>query len=285
MSMTKILKSYYRESIDFYPLCNYRVLRAGHITTDPDYKISRRSVVGHEFIFCINGAGWVEFNSGRHYVHQNQLVWLPVKGVHTHYPDTKRPWEIYWIRVDGGKLDNLVDFLQVPKHPVFLIEDTNSVLSLYDNIFTEMTDHSFVSDIQCDELIAKLLGVLTRVRSDVNNMTQDPVKHRGLINLLHQMQSHYAEEWTIEKIAAECNVSKSQLFRLFRTTFDQSPAQWLKSYRLSQSRRMLVDSENSISEIAFEIGYKDPLHFSRDFKKSVGVSPSQFRRNESQEGY
>lgn len=283
--MTNILKSYYRESIDFYPLCNYRVLRAGHIATSSNYKISRRFVVGHEFIFCLRGAGWVEFNSRRHYVHQNQLVWLPVKGAHTHYPDVKRPWEIYWIRVDGGKLDNLVDFLQVSKHPVFLIDDADSMLSLYDSIFTEMNVHSFVSDIQCDELVTKLLGVLTRVRSDTDSMTQDPVKHRGLINLLRQMQSHYADEWTIEKIAAECNVSKSQLFRLFRTTFDQSPAQWLKSYRLSQSRRMLVDTDSSIAEIAFEIGYKDPLHFSRDFKKSVGVSPSQFRKNESQEAY
>lgn len=77
-----------------------------------------------------------------------------------------------------------------------------------------------------------------------------------------------------------CQVSKSQLFRLFQTTFNQSPWKWLKNYRLSQARRLLVETDESITRIAGQVGYNDPLHFSRDFHRAVGVAPTAFRRRE-----
>ena len=79
-----------------------------------------------------------------------------------------------------------------------------------------------------------------------------------------------------------CQVSKSQLFRLFQETFNQSPLRWLKNYRLSQARRLLVETDATIGNIASQVGYHDQLHFSREFHRAVGVSPSEFRRREKQ---
>ncbi|MGF1760087.1 AraC family transcriptional regulator [Photobacterium sagamiensis] len=280
MPKTKTIKSFYRESLDFSALCSHRVLRAGHLVTDIDHRINRRSVVGHEFIYCINGAGWVDFRGKRHYIHKGQLVWLPVSETHFHCPDSKRPWEIYWFRVDGGKLNNIVDFLQVPQQPTFLIDDTDHVCQIFESIFEQMQSHTLLSDISCDKLISELLVMLLEIRSEPDKITQDPVKHRGLTSLIYAIHSHYSEDWDIARFAEYCQVGKSQVFRLFKSTFNQSPQKWLKNYRLTQARRMLVESEQSISEIAYQVGYKDPLHFSKDFRRTVGISPSLFRENE-----
>ncbi|GAL24425.1 hypothetical protein JCM19239_1879 [Vibrio variabilis] len=43
---------------------------------------------------------------------------------------------------------------------------------------------------------------------------------------------------------------------------------------------MLVDSDRTVAEVAYQIGYKDPHHFSRDFKNATGQSPKSFRCNE-----
>lgn len=280
MPNTKVIKSFYRESLDFSALCSYQILRAGHLKTDIDHRISRSSVVGHEFIYCIDGAGWVDFGGKKHYVHKGQLVWLPVSERHTHYPDPKRPWEIYWFRVDGGKLSNIMDFLQIRHQPAFLLEDTERVFKIFEEIFGQMQSYSLLSHITCDKLISELLTMLLEIRSEHDKMTQDPVRHRGLSSLIYKIHSHYAEEWNIERFAEECQVGKPQVFRLFKSTFNQSPLKWLKIYRMTQARRMLVETEDSISNIAYRIGYKDPLHFSRDFKKIVGKSPTEFRKNE-----
>lgn len=108
--------------------------------------------------------------------------------------------------------------------------------------------------------------------------------HRGLGKLLYQIHSNYNDEWDIEKFMHYCQVSKSQLFRLFQATFNQSPLKWLKNYRLFQARRLLVETQESISRIAVQVGYNDPLHFSRDFHRAVGLSPSAFRKQEQLEG-
>ncbi|MCG7588005.1 AraC family transcriptional regulator, partial [Photobacterium sp. OFAV2-7] len=281
MPDTTVLSSYYRDSLDFSALCSYRVLRAGHLITGSDYKINRKSVVGHEFIYCLSGAGWVDFGGEKHYVHQGQLVWLPVSEPHRHYPDPKRPWQIYWLRVDGGKLDKIMQFLQVPQQPTFLMENPDRVCEIFKAVFAQMQHHSLLSDISCDKLISELLLQLLEVRSESDKMTQDPVRHRGLANLVYKIHSHYGEHWDIDKFASYCQVSKSQVFKLFKSTFNQSPLKWLKSYRLAQARRMLVETDHSIARIAFQVGYNDPLHFSRDFSKSVGMSPSNFRQSES----
>lgn len=112
-------------------------------------------------------------------------------------------------------------------------------------------------------------------------MAKSPViMHRGLGRLIYQIHSHYSDDWDIEKFMHYCQVSKSQLFRLFNSTFNQSPLRWLKNYRLAQARRLLVETDESISHIAWQIGYNDPLHFSRDFHCATGMSPSKFRQCE-----
>lgn len=51
-----------------------------------------------------------------------------------------------------------------------------------------------------------------------------------------------------------------------------------------EARRLLVETQESISRIAVQVGYNDPLHFSRDFHRAVGLSPSAFRKQEQLEG-
>ena len=104
--------------------------------------------------------------------------------------------------------------------------------------------------------------------------------HRGLGHLMAQIHIHYNERWGIDRLAAVCRVSKSHLFRLFRAAFDKTPLNWLRDYRIAQAKRMLVESDAPIAVIAGQVGYEDPLYFSRDFKKQTGVSPRAFRATE-----
>ena len=55
---------------------------------------------------------------------------------------------------------------------------------------------------------------------------------------------------------------------------------WLRNYRLGQARRLLAETDEPIATVAQRVGYDDPLHFSRDFRKHVGLSPSAFRETE-----
>lgn len=280
---TKFLSNWYRESEEFSTLVNYRILRAGHIQTSPDYHVHRHSVAGHELIFCLEGSGQIKIEEKRYDVRKGQLVWLPVQWPHEHIPDKSNPWEIVWLRIDGAKLNNISQILEVRQNPIFIFSEPDKVSEIYSEIFGLMTSQALLTDVHCDMLCSKLIFMLFENRSLSINRASI-ITHRGLGQLVYQIHSHYNDDWDIDKFMQYCQVSKSQLFRLFQNTFGQSPLKWLKNYRLYQARRLLVETNESVSRIAGQVGYNDPLHFSRDFNRATGMSPSDFRRKENFSG-
>lgn len=82
----------------------------------------------------------------------------------------------------------------------------------------------------------------------------------------------------ISKLAALANLSVHHFCRLFRSQMGQTPRAYLRSVRMEKTARLLATSLLSIKEIMGMVGYNDKSDFSRDFKRSFGISPSEYRR-------
>jgi AraC-like DNA-binding protein len=83
---------------------------------------------------------------------------------------------------------------------------------------------------------------------------------------------------TLEQIAGECHIDAAYLCRLFRRFDRQSPYQYLLRLKMSHASSLLQVPGSSVKQIADEMGFSDAFHFSRVFKKSIGISPAQFIR-------
>jgi len=82
------------------------------------------------------------------------------------------------------------------------------------------------------------------------------------------------------EIAAAVHLSEPHLARIFRQTTGTSVVERLTELRLVQAKRLLLASSMSITEIAMDVGYRSFSHFSKLFKSSVGIRPSDYRRAE-----
>lgn len=80
-----------------------------------------------------------------------------------------------------------------------------------------------------------------------------------------------------QQAATECGVSPAYLSRLFRRHGRLRPYQFLTRLRMNLAAERLLDSDAPVKQVAGELGYEDPFHFSRAFKATLGVSPSEFR--------
>jgi DNA-binding response OmpR family regulator len=94
--------------------------------------------------------------------------------------------------------------------------------------------------------------------------------------LMNIIEKHISEEnFTIEEFESEIAMSKSQIYRKLKALTGKSPSRFVRSVRLSKARKMILEKQTTISEIAYSTGFGSPAYFTRCFKEEYGYSPSE----------
>ena len=101
--------------------------------------------------------------------------------------------------------------------------------------------------------------------------------------LFSKMTSYILDNYTdpslsISDLAKKCGISEVHVRRIFKSEANITPIRYINFIRLSQAENMLKSSNFTVSEISESVGFSDPFYFSRIFKQSFGVSPSEFRK-------
>ncbi len=86
---------------------------------------------------------------------------------------------------------------------------------------------------------------------------------------------------SLPSIAAHVNLSTSRLRHLVKTEVGVSPGQFAKFVKLQRARRLLEDTFLTVKEITYSSGFNDTSHFVRDFRKTFGMTPTEWRRSSS----
>lgn len=97
--------------------------------------------------------------------------------------------------------------------------------------------------------------------------------------LIREIKSHIDRWWTVSEMSELCNMSDDQLRRVFVATTGMKPKLYVDQLKLKKAAEMLTGTRLKVSEIAEQLGYVDQYHFSRRFKKLMGVSPAKFRQS------
>lgn len=95
--------------------------------------------------------------------------------------------------------------------------------------------------------------------------------------MLQYIQEHYAQEITIEQVAASAAVSGSECLRCFRSTIGITPIQYVKQYRIQKAAQLLVTTSLKIADIGTQCGFQEMSYFARTFRELRGCTPSQYR--------
>ncbi|MNV74972.1 Arabinose operon regulatory protein [compost metagenome] len=101
---------------------------------------------------------------------------------------------------------------------------------------------------------------------------------QGLVFQQFKQAASDEEHYGIEDIAAELGISSSHCSRVFRQIYGISPRVFLSDQMLHEAKVLLDDPRMSVNEISTLLGYKDIAHFSRQFKRWCGISPSGYRK-------
>lgn len=123
--------------------------------------------------------------------------------------------------------------------------------------------------LQCKEL------AIPNSKSDCNS---DLEIQKNMVSFIYQ---HYTERISLNEIAASGNVSRSKCCLIFKHYLQQSPVDFLNTFRLKTSCSLLRNTEKSITEIAFSCGFNHLSYFSKLFIRTFGCTPREYRNRES----
>lgn len=95
------------------------------------------------------------------------------------------------------------------------------------------------------------------------------------------LEAHYAEDISLEDVAMQVNISPQYFSKLIKKNTGFNFIDWVSMLRVKKARELLTNSNLTVKEVCFMVGYKDPNYFSRIFKKKIGITPSEYIKNKN----
>jgi AraC family transcriptional regulator of arabinose operon len=100
---------------------------------------------------------------------------------------------------------------------------------------------------------------------------RDPRVQRAV----NHLAAHIAKPFHLSDLAAHCGLSSSRLSHLFQAELGTTPQRFSEKLRLEFAAQLLAQTNLSVAEVAAEVGYEDPLYFSRRYRRAFGHAPSR----------
>lgn len=136
-------------------------------------------------------------------------------------------------------------------------------------------------------LIGKLYEQLPRNNSYLYTKSNTDIQKQETLERLNKIfdyvENHYQEDITIENIAKFIGYNPHYFTRFFKKNIGQTFIQFLTEYRLNQAKFILVNENISMTEVSEKSGFSSVKTFHHVFKKSVGQSPLQYRKNKNKQ--
>jgi AraC family transcriptional regulator, arabinose operon regulatory protein len=260
----------------------YTVVRAGHLVAGPEHRVEREHFPGHEIILCLSGRGWVTVGGRTQFVDAGDVVWLDCSRAHAHGAVQDCPWEVYWVRADGPQMGRLAQRMGVWSDPVVRGADTAELARLLEGVFEALPLPDGVGMPRVHAAVAGVVALIYEawMRREDRLERAAPVLLRPA---MERMTLFFFEKHTVAGLARLCGMSGTHFSRLFHRAFGTSPIDWLRRFRISQAKRLLVETTLGVEEIAFRTGYGDRFFFSKDFRRYTGATPREFRTKERRE--
>ncbi len=228
----------------------------------------------------LRGKGDFEIRGKRYHLKKGDTFLIYPNMEACYRADDNDPWEYTWVGFDGTDafyLLNHTDFSEdapVLEQVALSVEIEEKIRQVY-----EAKGNLFYDAVSMTGALYSMIAMLME-----NSSPETKQKNRQTDRVeqaVRYIEEHYSYPITIEDIADYTGVCRSHLYRMFRKVLKKSPRDYLEEYRIRQACQLLGETGISVTAVAHSVGYEDNLYFSKAFKKSMGKTPSEFRRMKS----
>jgi AraC-like DNA-binding protein len=142
-----------------------------------------------------------------------------------------------------------------------------------------------ISEAYCRALLTSILtGFIRGLTSGEQTAGTGPDTRDRVRAFLRALVTRCAEPWTLDAMAVDCSLHRTQFTNLVRTETGDNPIQFLNRLRIDKAKVLLMEDAHTITDIAFECGFQTSQYFAKVFRDYTHKSPLAYRRTARREG-
>ncbi|ODP27801.1 Lactose operon transcription activator [Paenibacillus nuruki] len=245
---------------------------------------SRRLFTGIDNCFWIaNRHGGVIIHKGQSYILGSYNVWCISPNEPFEYINNMdEDLETYYICFTGPQARLLIE--QSGMHQGYSevsAELFDQLEEKFERILSTNEDsNQFSSELRRLELLYSIFAELSSDHpSHINHYVADTLSSTTLWmeEAIAYIHSHYDRGITVADVASHVGVHRTHFSKQFHLVHQTPPAEYIRSLKMSKARQLLTETNYSLAEIAYSVGYPDLFSFSKAFKKHAGITPKKYR--------
>ena len=236
----------------------------------------------YEIYYLKKGSCVYHIDNRSFLVNQGDWIFIPAMLPHKVLYRTS-PHERYLIYATKDYLPAVIlphinEFIATPIYTPPRTENVEPVEDLAHKMFYEFQNPTEFSTSLIKCYLLELLVLFLNRSTPMHPVCESNENDIVIANLLDYINLHYGNNITLELLSDICELSPNYLSRKFKMTVGMPLMEYLRTIRLQHAKSLLLETEQSIAQIAYQCGFNDSNYFSYIFKQSEHLSPLQYRK-------
>lgn len=231
-----------------------------------------------ELFYVTGGLGQFQIEDQLYPVSTNDLIIINPNVIHTEVSLNSNPLEYIVVGADGLELET-IDGTDNHYRIINCKNFRDRTLFSLQQMLKEMENKALGYETVCQDLMEILVISLFRQTNFSTSLA--PVKKNStrLCKMVHRyIDAHYKENITLDSLVELTHVSKYYLVHTFTKEYGISPINYAVARRIEEAKQLLKNDDCTLSFISQMLGYSSQSCFSQIFKKNVGLSPNEYRK-------
>lgn len=231
----------------------------------------------YQLLYIIEGKAHFYFDGVERIVHKGEMVLFRPYDHQSYFYYPRDKCQVYWVHFTGSEVDKILDYYKLPNDRNIFYSSTSPD---YQWLFEQMIRELQLCRTNYKELLTMnlrhiflLIHRYVKEHSKSGSGSINEIEHA-----IRHFNVHYKKNINIEEYAKSLHISPCWFNRRFKQITKVTPLQYILSLRIANAKSLLEAKDYNITEIAFEVGFNDPLYFTRVFSKSVGITPTEYRK-------
>ena len=270
----------YNFSNDFFKNIDAMIYTCGYETCTPGHSYGPVLRNGYLIHYILDGSG-IYKAQGKIFRLKEGDAFLIRPGELIYYEaDMHSPWSYTWIGMQGIKIEGYVKRTSLWDNLVVHYGRDDQMRLCHEKMF-EADKQPHNRDLIMNSILYEYLFLLAR-KFPGSSIPVHEKKSDYVEEALRYIEGCYCDPITVQDIANHLNINRSYLHRLFKSVTGVSIQDYLIDYRIRQACILLKDPSLTVRAIAHTVSYSDPLYFSKIFHQKMGISPTQYRKNNAE---